>query len=1337
MSSISPAPGSAFCPTCSQAYRRSEDALERTHSLLLAALEATADGILVVDLEGRTLAHNSRFLEMWGIPPDRMERGTDEELRRYVVDKLVDPAAFAARVEALYEDREARSEDIIRLIDGRVVERFSQPQRLDGQVVGRVWSFRDATARVTAEEELRSRERQLAETQRLARLGSWRWDVRANRVSWSDELYRIYGLDPVTFGATFEAYLARVHPDDVAGVQARLGRALVEGGRLEFEERVIRADGEVRVLRSMCEVTLDADGQPLHVVGACHDITEQRAAEDARRQSDSRFLTVFEQFPLGIHILSPDGRTREVNRAFRSLYGVDPAVLADFDPFTDPQLEDVRDLIARAFAGESVVFPQRPFRVPGREGADAPQREIWVQLYLCPVRSDDGSIREVIAVHQDVTESRAAADALAASEASYRAIFDASTDAVYVHDVTTGELLDVNRRACELHGRTREEFLALGLAAIDTGEAPFTLEDVADRIRAAAAGVHELFEWQAPHVDGHRTWIEVGLRRAVIGGKERLLANARDISERKNAELALQAANEELEVRVAERTGELAESNLALEEEIAERMRTEAELLRKTSELETIFQALPDGYFRLDADGTVLDHRPGALGAGLPEGGAVAGRAIHDVCSPNVAKRLREGVDEVRRTGELVCVEYSLPTMEGVREIEARLVPFGADQAVAIVRDVTDSRRSERELQRSEEHFRSLIENGSDLIIVVDSAGKTAYLSPSAERLLGWAPEERMGRSSFEMIHPDDVAAAAARRQEAIDNPGSSVPVDFRYRHKDGAWRTFEAFIRTLLPDSATGGLVVNARDVTSRKKMEAELQRSEQYFRTLIEDATDLITILGADGVIRYESAAIKRLFGYGQEELLGRSAFDLIHPEDLAHVVAAFSELVAEPGQSRAVEFRFRAADGSWRFLESVGKTVNPASADDGVVVNSRDIGERRAQQEALERARAEAEQANRAKSEFLSRMSHELRTPMNSILGFAQLLAKRATGDDQVRAIDHILKAGRHLLNLINEVLDIARIEANRQHLSLEPVRIDGAVNEAITLIRPLAAQYGCRVEDPGPLPDGFVMADRQRLAQVLLNLLSNAVKYNKPGGRVWVTLEPADDSAQMPEWQIAVHDTGPGIPADRMAELFVPFSRLGADLSEVEGTGLGLALSQRLVEAMEGTLEVRSTVGAGSTFTVRLAGAPNPLDRPGLAAASSAVRRTAPARPATLLYIEDNLANLTLVETILEGRPEITLLPALQGRLGLDLACQHDPDLILLDLHLPDIPGDEVLARLRDRSETRHIPIVVISADATPRRMEKLREAGVVAYLTKPLDVDEFLDAVDAVLERREA
>lgn len=554
-------------------------------------------------------------------------------------------------------------------------------------------------------------------------------------------------------------------------------------------------------------------------------------------------------------------------------------------------------------------------------------------------------------------ERRAAEAALRESEASYRALFDLSNDAIYVHDCETFEILEVNRKACEMHGFTQTEFVENGLSIVATGIAPFTGEQAQAFLERAAAGDPQLFEWLARGRDGRLFWLEVSLRRVMINGQDRLLATARDIQDRKRAEAELQAAYAELERRVDERTAELARANEAL----------------------------------------------------------------------------RSAKDEA---------------------------------------------------------------------------------------------------------------------------------------------------------------------------------------------------------------------------------------------------------------------------------------------------------------ETAREAAEAANRAKSEFLSRMSHELRTPMNSILGFGQLLARRELPPDQRKGVEHILKAGQHLLNLINEVLDLARIEANRQELTLEPVHLDTALREAINLVRPLAAQTGCVLaDDPAvdaAIDDGlWVHADEQRLAQVLLNVLSNAVKYNRPEGRVWFTCTDIGGGRV----RIGVHDTGRGIPPDRMDELFVPFARLGAEESGVVGTGLGLALSKRLVEAMGGTIEAESVYGEGSTFWIELTREGGPAPRPLQLDVAGDVEE-AGTRRATVLCIEDNVANLSLIEAVIALRPNITLMSSVQGRMGIDLAIQHLPEAILLDVNLPDLPGLEVLHRLKEDARTRGIPVIVISADATADNVRQLLEAGAQAYVTKPIDVDEFLRELDRALERED-
>jgi len=382
-----------------------------------------------------------------------------------------------------------------------------------------------------------------------------------------------------------------------------------------------------------------------------------------------------------------------------------------------------------------------------------------------------------------------------------------------------------------------------------------------------------------------------------------------------------------------------------------------------------------------------------------------------------------------------------------------------------------------------------------------------------------------------------------------------------------------------------------------------------------------------------------------------------------------------------------------------------------------------------EVVERRRAEtqADEANRAKSEFLSRMSHELRTPLNGILGFAQLLEMDTPTAGQRESVEHIRKGGRHLLALINEVLDLARIEAGKIAISLEPVQVGEVVRSAVDLVRPQAAARRLTIAHDVADAD-HVTADRQRLQQVLLNLLSNAVKYNRDGGAITIT-----SAVREGQGRISVRDTGHGIAPEMLARLYTPFDRLGADGGPVEGSGLGLALTRRLAEAMHGTLHVESVVGHGTTFSVELPRAVAPTNGAAAAIAEAPpAAAVAPAR-ATVLYIEDNPANLRLVERILSRRPALTLMSAIQGSRGLDLARDHRPQVIVLDLHLPDLDGVEVLARLRGDTRTRDIPVVVLSADATPGQVTRLLAQGATAYLTKPLDVHEFLALLDRLCE----
>ena len=386
----------------------------------------------------------------------------------------------------------------------------------------------------------------------------------------------------------------------------------------------------------------------------------------------------------------------------------------------------------------------------------------------------------------------------------------------------------------------------------------------------------------------------------------------------------------------------------------------------------------------------------------------------------------------------------------------------------------------------------------------------------------------------------------------------------------------------------------------------------------------------------------------------------------------------------------------------------------------------------------AMEEAKSANQAKSAFLSSMSHELRTPLNAILGFAQILTSEKLPSTLVQKrefANHILKSGRHLLTLINEILDLAKIESGAVALSLEPVALNEILQECESMVAPLATARGIRLLFPATCC-AHVTADRTRLKQIVLNLLSNAIKYNRDGGAVVVDCSPSGESLA----RVSVQDTGMGLRPEQVKQLFQPFNRLGQESGVEEGTGIGLVVTKRLVELMGGTIGVTSSQGVGSMFWIELQTTDPVPSRVDLSAERPAEQhRHAAGDPTTVLYVEDNPANLKLVEEIISFRPDLKLISAPDGHLGLELARAHQPDIILMDINLPGMNGIDAVKLLANDPRTAHIPVIALTANAMPRDVEKGLAAGFFRYLIKPINIDEFTEAINstmAFLVRRE-
>jgi PAS domain S-box-containing protein len=635
--------------------------------------------------------------------------------------------------------------------------------------------------------------------------------------------------------------------------------------------------------------------------------------------------------------------------------------------------------------------------------------------------------------------------------------------------------------------------------------------------------------------------------------------------------------------------------------------------------------------------------------------------------------------------------------------------------------------------------------------IATDEKGVIQLFNVGAERMLGYAAAEVLDKiTPADISDPQEVIARAgvlSRELGTTITPGFDALAfkasrgiediyELTYIRKDGS--RFPAIVSvTALRDEegAIIGYLLIGTDNSARKHVEEKLRWTEESFRLMVESVSDYaIVMLDPEGRVVSWNTGAERIKGYATEEILG------------VHFARFYLEADVEGGKPQhdldLAALNGRYEDEGWRvrkdgstFWANVVFTAirDQAGSLRGFAKLTRDLTERNKVEAILTTARAIAEKANLAKSDFLSSMSHELRSPLNAILGFAQLMESDvppATAA-QAESIAQILHAGWYLLDLINEILDLAVIESGKLSMSLEPVSLTEVMLECQLMIEPLAQRRGISMTFPTLDEPHSVRADRTRIKQVLLNLLTNAIKYNQVGGSVVVDCCTSDKPGHV---RVTVTDTGAGLPPDKVAQLFEPFNRLGQSGQGEEGTGIGLVVSKRLVELMEGVIGVESTVGTGSVFWVELPSTvPLALSvhREKTAVVQPVVPSSANLR--TLLYVEDNPANLKLVEKLVARRHDLRLLSAIDGNRGVEVARTCQPDVILMDINLPGISGIEALRILGEDKATAHIPVIALSANAIPRDIEKGLEAGFFRYLTKPIKVGVFMDTLNVALE----
>ncbi len=1280
---------------------------------------------------------------------------SDETYRIFEIDRDNFDASYDAFLELIHPDDRASVHDtyqesvanhVAYAMDHRLLctngrlkivhERCQTFYDEHGRATRSMGTVQDITERKETEVLLEESRQRLALATESARIGIWDWDVVTNKLVWDAQMYALYGIREQDFSGAYDAWQSGLHPEDREKAEADANAALDSNSSRIFHPqfRVVWPNGEVRHIEAHAVVQRANDGSALRMIGVNWDITEREQNAEALRLSIQRFELLSRA--TNDAVWDWNLLTNEVwwNEAFETLFGYDrKSIEPDIESWKRRMHPEDLNKVSNGIhalieSGQQLWWDEYRFRK-----ADGSYATIFDRGFV--IRDEHQQPVRMVGSMQDVTERKQAEEALRESEEHLRFVVDASHDGIWEWEIKDGKLI-WSERIYTLLGLSPEHFEP----SYQTQRALIHPDDLAPFERAIEAHL----ETQQPY--------NVRLRyRRSDGTYIHILSQGKTQRDAQGQPLRMIGSFSDL-------------SSL---------MQAEAEREAKSREIVTIWESMTDAFFSLDAQWCFTQINSQATQRMQWNAEELIGKNLWEVFPDAVNLKFYTEFQRAVKEQVPVNAEEFFAPHNAWYEFHAYPAPLGLS---AYFRDITERKQAEIALSASEAKFQNIMANvpGTvyQFVLNPDGSVEIPFVNESCRELFEREPDELQRNPTFplEVIHPADRARAGRLMAESAERL-LSWSWEGRIKLPSGKTKWVQGASRPQrLPNGGTlwDGLLV---DITARKEAEEERDR----FFTM---SLDMLSIAGFDGYFKRVNPAFLETLGYTEAELMEKPSLEFVHPEDRDATLAARNKLFTGEGLVGLVN-RYLSKDGSWRWLE--WKSV--AALEEGLVyAAARDVTERKkAEQallkandelelhvmertaelgaaneslqlelaehhrtmetlrqvaEALQLAKEEADTANAAKSEFLSRMSHELRTPLNAILGFGQILDRQNLTTLQSESVNHILTGGRHLLALVNEILDIARVEAGHSEMSLEPVSVPNVVAECCALVQPLAQANQIQivnqlVQHSNDLTPHYVMADRQRLKQVILNLLSNAIKYNRPQGEVKISVNPVS-AARL---QIRVSDSGEGLSSEDVKKLFTPFERLHAANSSVEGTGLGLVISQRLVTAMGGTLDVETSSGQGSTFWIELP-ATNVLSMvPCELSAQQAQVRQGAERIYTVLCIEDNPSNLRLMAAIFKMRPQWTLLTTTQGSMGLDVARQHEPDLILLDLNLPDMHGQEVLARLQQSALTRDIPIIIVSADASSSQVEQLLCAGAKAYLTKPLDVEQLLSTLEQFLQER--
>jgi PAS domain S-box-containing protein len=1268
----------------------------RLAETLQMATNAAQLGVWEVDLVTRRTQWNAQMYQIHGLDPGAEPLPYKAWLETVVPE---DRARAHANSRALFAQGCDYADDFrIHRGDGSVayIRASARAEVVDGAVQRVVGTYQDLTTlyeRAEAEQQLRQRLQLATET---ARLGVWVTDWASGRTEWDAQVCRILGVGDAPREGSLDAFVALLHPDDREACTAEYLRHVLDP-RCErgfVRARIVRPDGVVRHLDMPFRVERDAEGKPVRVVGVDHDVTELREVEAQLRAANRKFDTAAAVTGLGVFDCDVERGMALWDARQSALYGFE-ATEHEISNEAWLQLLVPED---RAPAWQRIAQAlERPgkhvleYRIRRHDGA---VRHMQVSL---DIEFKEGRAWRAIGTSLDVTDLRDAEFAARATNARLALANETGRIGVFERDVAD-RLVYVDAGWRALFGLHRDP-----LPTVDS-----SLGQVAESDRAAVRAARERCrQTDEPVRCDYRYILPSGEQRSFTSWRRRRL----DAQGQYAGELGV--VIDITEQRAAEQAARDAAERLGLAQRAARMGVWEWNLVTNVLTWDEQMNAL------FGRDAPIESYEQFKL-------------LVHPDDLGPLEARIQRTIDN----GEPFDGEFRIVLADGrMRVIGGRGEVHYDEQhrpvgMIGVNWDVTEQRATERAAQDAAERL-ALAQRGAGMgVWQWDCVTGQIEWDEQVRRNFGVGPDTDVTYAMFRaQIHPDDLERVESELSAAVERR-EPFSTEFRIRRRDGEERVIGSRGKVYYDASGRALRMIGIDwDATAARATERAVIEASRRLALATQGVGIGVWERSDDGEDMEWDDQMYRLFGCapgdGRPLQIWRAR---VHPEDRA----AVSRIAATAGDGGTYEslFRVQLPDGSERWIASRGmRRAHPTRPLIGI---NWDVTESRRIEDAL-RAKETAERANLAKSEFLSRMSHELRTPLNAIIGFTQLLELDPADPPrptQAERLALIRNSGWHLLSLINDVLDLSRIESGRTSVSMEVVAWRAVVDETMSMIAPEAApaaiSLGLHVA--GDVPP-TLWADRTRLRQVLLNLLSNAVKYNRPRGTVTVEVTADAEGAVT----LAVRDTGPGLSPAQLARVFEPFNRLGRETSESHGTGIGLAISQRLVQQMEGSIAVESTLGVGSTFRVTLRRACTE-DRPPAPAAPAAQAGVALREDVrgTVLYIEDNPANSLLVEQFLQFRPQVKLYQAADGATGLVMAAVCQPDLILIDIRLPDMTGDEVLRQLQQQPETARIACIAVSANAMPHDVEQALRAGFEHYWTKPLDARRFLEGVDSVL-----